>query len=163
MTIKLRLLLSGGLLAMFLLISCRAEMMPTSDHFLTQLRAGMKELVLAIERIKCNQGKYPEWNSNQFKEFLLSIEWFTTDYNLYNYFDKMDYSSNGDDVEINIITVYICDNCQNKTVIKIINGEIFWKNDVASDDDGIDQINWNKVNRKFAKIILDKNCNIMQY
>jgi len=71
---------------------------------------------------------------------------------------KYDIDIYGNSYNIYIITNYITKESTKYTVIKIDDGIIYWRDNVASEKDNINNIDWDKVNHIFSKIIMDDNC-----
>jgi hypothetical protein len=69
------------------------------------------------------------------------------------------YKSDGETYILQLIINYKAQGCKNYTVLKIQNGAIYWKDNVARQDTEIDDIDWTEINYMIINLKFDKDGN----
>lgn len=77
--------------------------------------------------------------------------------NVEAYFKEVSYGVKNDNYWIKVILDYKVENCMYLSVAMIINGKLYWKDNFASPDQKIDEINWDEVNHFVVDMSLYKD------
>ena len=97
-----------------------------------------------LEKIRYTEGNYP-----------INLPESTYDWAKELHIYKLDYQSDGNSYEIRMISDYVALCCTKLTVIRINNGAIFWRDNMAKREYDIGDVNWTDVTYKIIDLRLD--------
>ena len=105
---------------------------------------------------KYNFGKYPILSNDEFSEKYMGKSNENPE-GYYVYIRKIDYKSDGDNYLIRIIGNYAAPGKNKLSVVKIENNKVFWKDNVATLDQDIEDIDWDSVNYQVEGIRINSD------